>query len=211
MKLELSIPDTLRKVFFSCETFCVAGCCGLNAFDVDAQIIYQSFQRLPEGEPLQQLDALIAEISVHDGPVLSGGDFYHEWARASDCVDYLKAWRGEFVRALAGDLDPTGSPKERLAEARTHGRYALSLEVARLRSELPSQPEDRASETRSAIAELDDDEPLIREEVLAARQNLAERGVLRYTAARHPPCPHCGKPLRTPTAKQCRFCGRDWH
>ena len=24
-------------------------------------------------------------------------------------------------------------------------------------------------------------------------------------------CPHCGKRLRTPRAKQCRFCGRDWH
>jgi hypothetical protein len=25
------------------------------------------------------------------------------------------------------------------------------------------------------------------------------------------PCPHCGQPLRTPQAKQCRFCGADWH
>lgn len=25
------------------------------------------------------------------------------------------------------------------------------------------------------------------------------------------PCPHCGKFLRTPRAKQCRFCGADWH
>lgn len=24
-------------------------------------------------------------------------------------------------------------------------------------------------------------------------------------------CPHCGKPLRTPRAKQCRFCRADWH
>ena len=26
-----------------------------------------------------------------------------------------------------------------------------------------------------------------------------------------PLCPYCGKTLRTPRAKQCRFCGRDWH
>ncbi len=24
------------------------------------------------------------------------------------------------------------------------------------------------------------------------------------------PCPHCGKPLRTPTARYCRFCKMDW-
>lgn len=25
------------------------------------------------------------------------------------------------------------------------------------------------------------------------------------------PCPYCGEKLRTPVAKQCRFCKRDWH
>ena len=25
-----------------------------------------------------------------------------------------------------------------------------------------------------------------------------------------PPCPHCGKPLRRPTATYCRFCKMDW-
>ena len=25
------------------------------------------------------------------------------------------------------------------------------------------------------------------------------------------PCPYCGKPLRTPVAKQCRHCLMDWH
>jgi len=25
------------------------------------------------------------------------------------------------------------------------------------------------------------------------------------------PCPHCGKPLQTAPARQCRFCRRGWH
>ena len=25
------------------------------------------------------------------------------------------------------------------------------------------------------------------------------------------PCPYCGERLRTPVAKQCRYCGMDWH
>ena len=25
------------------------------------------------------------------------------------------------------------------------------------------------------------------------------------------PCPYCGQPLRTSSAKQCRFCRQDWH
>src|SRR4051812_10503552 len=34
--------------------------------------------------------------------------------------------------------------------------------------------------------------------------------------AEHPerptaPCPYCGQPLRTPLAKQCRHCRKDWH
>jgi hypothetical protein len=26
-----------------------------------------------------------------------------------------------------------------------------------------------------------------------------------------PPCPHCGKALASPRAKQCLACGADWH
>ncbi|MBI4748800.1 MAG: hypothetical protein HY774_09945 [Acidobacteria bacterium] len=32
-----------------------------------------------------------------------------------------------------------------------------------------------------------------------------------FNPANHPPCPLCGKPLRTSTARQCRHCHHDWH
>jgi len=211
MKLGLVIPDILRKVFVQCETICLAGCCGLKAFDVDARAIHYAFQSLPREEALQQLDALIAQVSSHDGPVSSSEDFYHEWEQASDCVDYLRAWRAEFERALSGRFERTGSPQERLLQAHAIGRFALLQEVKRLTRETHNGDNERSLEIDSAIASLAEDNPLILNEVMWAREKLARRGIEPYVSAKHPPCPHCGKPLRTSKAKQCRFCRRDWH
>jgi hypothetical protein len=128
-KLDLILPEYLREVIFTCETFCVAGCFGLNAFDVDAKLIHARLQSFPKGEVLRQLDNLMSQVVAHDGPVSSSEDLYHEWERAWECADYLDAWRWEILRALSGQLEHTGSPRERLIEARTHGRYAFELEV----------------------------------------------------------------------------------
>lgn len=35
--------------------------------------------------------------------------------------------------------------------------------------------------------------------------------LIRESASPNWPCPYCGKQLRTPLAKQCRHCRRDWH
>ncbi|HEU4886298.1 MAG TPA: hypothetical protein VFV49_00320 [Thermoanaerobaculia bacterium] len=37
------------------------------------------------------------------------------------------------------------------------------------------------------------------------------RGLAGQGHAPITPCPHCGEPLRSAEAKQCRFCKRDWH
>src|SRR5215469_2215041 len=47
-------------------------------------------------------------------------------------------------------------------------------------------------------------------DVQTAKAWVAHEG-LECFSAKTPLCPYCGKALRTPRAKQCRFCGRDWH
>src|SRR6516165_887226 len=41
-----------------------------------------------------------------------------------------------------------------------------------------------------------------------ARSWVAHHGL---TCFRNPLCPRCRRPLRTPSARQCRHCGTDWH
>jgi len=73
---------------------------------------------------------------------------------------------------------------------------------------LKREAEDWTSEIRSAIAELDDSDPLIREGVLTARQNLADHGVLPYAAAKHRILTRSTavQPKGTMTSSECRFC-----
>jgi hypothetical protein len=40
---------------------------------------------------------------------------------------------------------------------------------------------------------------------------VAKQWTLHHLPREATPCPWCGKPLRTKRAKQCRFCGKDWH
>jgi hypothetical protein len=182
-------PEHLKEVVFACETFCVAGCCGLDAFDLDARIIHWRLQSLPRFEVLKQSDALMQQIASHDGPVSSSEDLYRVWENANDCLDYLSAWRWEIVCAMAGRLERIGSPKERLIEARTHGRYAFAQEIQRLRRECGQSDESRIVEVDLLVATFDEHDPLIRQSVLDAQQELASRGVAPYSEANARPCP----------------------
>jgi hypothetical protein len=55
--------------------------------------------------------------------------------------------------------------------------------------------------------------PMGSEEYLSALLNAGgkEFGLRTGLAQVHTPCPHCGEPLVTPRAKQCRYCRMDWH
>lgn len=42
------------------------------------------------------------------------------------------------------------------------------------------------------------------------RKTVAER-IDKMNTIKYNTCPECNKLTRTPKAKQCRFCGHDWH
>ena len=40
-RIDVEIPAPLSECFSHCETYCVSGCCGLDAFDTAAELIEQ--------------------------------------------------------------------------------------------------------------------------------------------------------------------------
>ena len=55
-------------------------------------------------------------------------------------------------------------------------------------------------------------------ERLSGCESITAKMWVMHKTYRHPDfdpkewaCPYCGKRMRSPQAKQCRFCGRDWH
>src|SRR5262245_16193210 len=72
--LELRLPEPLLNLTRSCEVFCVAGCCGPDAFDVQASHLAAWVQEhgiASAIDALHQLETLANEASAQDGAVWS--------------------------------------------------------------------------------------------------------------------------------------------
>lgn len=184
-KLELIIPPPLKQMFQSCAVFCEPACCGLDAFDVDAFVIYRWFCRDAHcigDDVLKQLDDLIARVASHDGPIDSADelkfDFGHEWATSAECVAYLQTWRVELVRAISFDADVLERPDTRLLEARSLGENEFRRTVRRIVGDadifLSKGKTGVAMKILGPIAALDENDAAIRQEVKYAREILAK-------------------------------------
>jgi hypothetical protein len=65
--IELAIPSSVDELIGSCETNCVAGCCGLDAFDLREESVREWVQQVgPERATAarRDLDALLVQIST---------------------------------------------------------------------------------------------------------------------------------------------------
>src|SRR4051794_32000310 len=124
----------------------------------------------------------------HEHPMLNDQEFDAVW-RA-----YQAALEGESNRQHAKKMDTGGTPRERLLKHQDHPRPALPAGVNS--RQLRYHPLRDAYE-RVTGSKFEGDDPKV---------------ILHYRASFYgPPCPHCGRLLRNPKARQCFECGTDWH
>jgi hypothetical protein len=101
---QFTLPDPLVSLKSSCEVHCVAGCCGLGAFEVKSWHIepWISDNGVPKTtEALTQLEELCHVVARKRGRVGSTqDDFGDAWKTPSDCLDYLELFQRETVQAL---------------------------------------------------------------------------------------------------------------
>ncbi len=100
MSLQLVLPDLLMGLIQHCETLCVAGCCGLDAFDRDA------FPMLPwfpehQADLLPVLDHLSSVVRLVDEQrgMISSEQFNARWENPGECAQFLREWRETILNA----------------------------------------------------------------------------------------------------------------
>jgi len=102
--MKLRLPEPLLSLTRNCEVFCVAGCCGLDAFDVQASQLapwVRAHGIASAINALNHLEALVNEVSTHAGEVWSDLDEFNAvWKEPRECLEYLDLWQREAVRAL---------------------------------------------------------------------------------------------------------------
>jgi hypothetical protein len=103
-EIQLQISQPLLELMRSCETFCVALCCGVGAFDVSEQQIGEWVKTAgldQAGLARQQLQTLMDEVAAY-GAAVTSDLFCASWS-AQECV----AWLNEWKTALEGVLQRT--------------------------------------------------------------------------------------------------------
>jgi hypothetical protein len=170
---DLPVPEPLARLFFACEHFCVAACCGLDAFDHNATTIAHWVREAGEQAAVaqRQLEDLIAAVSAVSGAVSSTWDPQHEtwfptfeteWKTGAECAAYLREWHAELTRAMAFPPRPV-EPERILADAAARGPEDFWREVDLLAGEAHGAIQEgrlaRAMDLLSALAALDRDAP----------------------------------------------------
>jgi Family of unknown function (DUF6331) len=93
-EIELQVKEPLLGLIQSCETYCVAYCCGLDAFDRSQEQVAMWIGAHPREETLlalAQLNELIARVKP-DSDVLFWNWFSHG-TPAGEALEWLNGWK----------------------------------------------------------------------------------------------------------------------
>jgi hypothetical protein len=89
--------------YHTCEVHCVAGCCGLDAFDVAPEHMLPWMWEHGVQRAWQALDPLsevIHELAEHIGEVTSEEDEFNAlWSTSGECCEFLRGWQRVIVRS----------------------------------------------------------------------------------------------------------------
>ena len=180
----------------------------------------------------QRADALIREIDALGGRERIADVLWREFDEYKNPdLERLERFLLEVRRDL---LTGAGAREASATSAEDFTKPYSRLELAQIRDELPRRGrlcevcgcripifEDLDPEIEVRVRDLIDSNQRI-EAISVLRQAVgsslawaklwvAHRGVPQGEVPPATPCPHCGQPLRTPRARQCRYCRRQWH
>jgi len=93
--MTLTLSGQLYELVRTCETVCVAGCCGLDAFDLDhhRMVPWLREHGLTEGwKALDELSDMIARVRESQHAVSNSEEFNARWDDPTECAAYLANW-----------------------------------------------------------------------------------------------------------------------
>ena len=107
VRLELQLSDPFLGLCSCWQTHCVAACCGLDAFDFNAESVRPWIRKNPLSttwEALDQLAGILQDVSGHSGTVNSQDDFNNWWATSGECEVFFRELQAHIFRAFEFEM-----------------------------------------------------------------------------------------------------------
>ncbi|MCE9566168.1 MAG: DUF6331 family protein [Planctomycetes bacterium] len=116
VEVMLRLPDPLMRLVRNCEVICVAGCCGLGAFERDSRHLLPWFREHPDQfmAIVDQLSEVIRFAGDQKGVIASDPDDFNSSWEPHEFVQFLTEWRQTILEAaekVFGQSLPTLEPQ----------------------------------------------------------------------------------------------------
>ena len=106
-RLVLELPNPLRELCHCWQTNCHVECCGLDAFDFNADSVKPWIRKHPLSktwEALDQLAGTLHDVGRHSGTFYSRDDFNHWWPNAAECEAFFRRLQRLILLAFEAEM-----------------------------------------------------------------------------------------------------------